>query len=169
MAIEPARIKDVKEVIKLIGRVYEEYGFIFEPVEELPDLLTFEQHYVAPQGTFFILRSEKEVVGSVGVERLDGSSAELHRLYLDAHLRGRGLGRALVEAVIVWCRTEGIGHLLLWSDTRFERAHTLYERMGFQRTGERALHDINRSYEYRYERSLSSKIGSRRETSHEEG
>jgi hypothetical protein len=30
----------------------------------------------------------------------------------------------------------------------------LYERMGFQRTGERALEDINHTREYRYERSL---------------
>jgi GNAT superfamily N-acetyltransferase len=61
----------------------------------------------------------------------------------------------LVEAVIEWCRAEGIEHLVLWSDTRFDRAHMLYERMGFRRTGERALHDINQSREYGYERLLS--------------
>jgi hypothetical protein len=44
---------------------------------------------------------------------------------------------------------------VLWSDTRFDRAHVLYERMGFRRTGERALHDINHSREYCYERPLS--------------
>ncbi len=145
---------DAPAVIRLIGRVYAEYGFIFEPVEELPDLLAFTQHYVAPYGAFFVIRSRRNVVGSVGVERLGGGAAELHRLYLDADLRSRGLGRALVEAVIAWCRDEGIMHLLLWSDTRFDRAHTLYERMGFQRTGERALDDINHTREYRYERRL---------------
>ena len=88
------------------------------------------------------------------VERLGESSAELHRLYLDADLRGRGLGRALVEAVITWCRAEGIAQLLLWSDTCFDRAHVLYERLGFRRTGERALDDINHTREYRYERAL---------------
>jgi len=152
--IEPARAEDAQGVIRLIGRVYAEYGFTFEPADELPDLLTFTQHYVAPYGTFFVIRHYGQVVGSVGVERLGESSAELHRLYLDANLRGRGLGRALVEAAIAWCRAEGMTHSLLWSDTRFERAHVLYKRMGFQRTGERALNDINYTHEYRYERSL---------------
>jgi len=152
--IELASPADAPAVIRLIGRVYAEYGFIFEPVEELPDLLAFTQHYVVPYGAFFVIRSRGNVVGSVGVERLGGGSAELHRLYLDADLRGRGLGRALVEAVIVWCRAEGIRQLFLWSDTRFDRAHVLYERMGFQRTGERALDDINYTREYRYERVL---------------
>jgi GNAT superfamily N-acetyltransferase len=152
--IEPASPVDVPAVIRLIGRVYEEYGFIFEPAAELPDLLAFIHHYVTPRGTFFIIRQNGQVVGSVGVERLGESSAEIHRLYLEADLRGRGLGRALVEAVIVWCLAEGIRHLLLWSDTRFDRAHGLYERMGFARTGERALDDINHTREYRYERLL---------------
>jgi GNAT superfamily N-acetyltransferase len=153
-SIQSARAADAPAVISLIGRVYEEYGFIFEPAAELPDLLAFPRHYVAPHGAFFVIRQNGRVVGSVGVERLGESSAELHRLYLDADLRGRGLGRALVEAVMAWCRAEGIVRLLLWSDTRFDRAHVLYERMGFRRTGERALHDINHTREYRYERAL---------------
>jgi putative acetyltransferase len=154
LTVEPARAEDAQEVIGLIGRVFAEYGFIFEPADELPDLLTFARHYVAPRGAFFVIRDQGQVVGSVGVEQLGESLAELHRLYLDADLRGRGLGRALVEAVIAWCRAGAIKHLLLWSDTRFERAHVLYARMGFQRTGERALNDVNLTREYRYERAL---------------
>ncbi|MBI3302525.1 MAG: GNAT family N-acetyltransferase [Deltaproteobacteria bacterium] len=152
--IEPATATDAPAVIRLIGRVYDEYGFVFEPAEELPDLLAFTQHYVAPHGAFLVIRDGGNVVGSVGVERLEGGVAEMHRLYLEAGLRGHGLGRALIEGVIAWCRAEGIRHLLLWSDTRFDRAHMLYERMGFQRTGERALNDINQSREYRYELPL---------------
>ena len=152
--IEPASSADAQTVIRLIGRVYDEYGFIFEPADEVPDLLAFTGHYVAPHGAFFVIRQHEQMVGSVGVERLGEGAAELHRLYLDADLRGRGLGRALVEAVIAWCRAEGIRHLLLWSDTRFDRAHVLYERLGFQRTGERALDDINHTREYCYERSF---------------
>jgi GNAT superfamily N-acetyltransferase len=152
--IEPASPADAPAVISLIGRVYAEYEFIFEPAAELPDLLAFPRHYAAPHGAFFVIRQNEQVVGSVGVERLGESAAELHRLYLDADLRGRGLGRALVEAVITWCRAEGIAQLLLWSDTRFARAHVLYERMGFRRASERALDDINHTREYRYERAL---------------
>lgn len=155
LVIEPGSAADAPAVIRLLGRVFDEYGFIFEPMTEVPDLLEFERHYAVPHGTFFVIRNGENVVGSVGVERLGEGTAELHRLYLDASLRGRGLGRALVEAALAWCRAEGIRHILLWSDTRFDRAHALYERMGFQRTDGRVLpNDLNQTREYRYERKV---------------
>jgi putative acetyltransferase len=155
LAVEPAVAGDVSGVIRLIGRVFAEYSFVFDPATELPDLFAFDRHYGEPRGAFFVVRDSGAVVGSVGVERLDGGSAELHRLYLDAGLRGRGIGRALADAVLDWCRARSIGHLVLWSDTRFDRAHVLYERMGFVKTGERTLpDDPNATREFRYERPV---------------
>jgi GNAT superfamily N-acetyltransferase len=156
LPIAPASADDVPAVIALIGRVFAEYGFVYDPAVEVPDLLAFARHYAPPAGAFFVVRREEGVVGSVGVERMDVDAAELHRLYLDVHLRGHGSGRALVETVLSWCRREGISDLVLWSDTRFDRAHRLYERMGFRRTGERTLAgDANQSREYRYDRPVS--------------
>jgi GNAT superfamily N-acetyltransferase len=153
--IEPATSADAPAVIDLIGRVFEEYAFVFDPVVELPDLLAFDRHYGTARAAFYVARLDGVVVGSVGVERLDGGTAELHRLYLDARLRGRGLGRALVDQVLDWCRDAGVRHLVLWSDTRFDRAHALYERIGFSRTGERTLPgDANETREFRYERDV---------------
>ena len=155
LAVRPAGIADAPAVVDLIGRVYLEYGFVYVPEVEVPDLLRFDQHYAAPRGAFFVVRDGDVVVGSVGVERLDDGSAELHRLYLDARLRGRGTGRALVEAALEWCRTQRISRMILWSDTRFDQAHRLYERMGFRRIGERVLpDDLNETREYGFERPV---------------
>ena len=155
LAVSLGRSADVPGVVELIGRVYLEYGFVYVPEIEVPDLYRFDQHYAAPRGAFFVVREGSAVVGSVGVERLEDGSAELHRLYLDARLRGRGTGRALVEAVLEWCRSQNVARLILWSDTRFDQAHRLYERMGFQRTGERVLpDDLNHTREYGFERPV---------------
>jgi hypothetical protein len=67
--IARASAAEVAAVIRLIGRVYDEYGLIFDPAEELPDLLAFTRHYCAPHGAFFVLRNHEEVVGSLGIER----------------------------------------------------------------------------------------------------
>ena len=143
-------------MIDLIGRVFAEYDFIWNPATEVPDLLDLERHYGGGAGAFWVARLEGRVVGSVGVERLPDGRAELHRLYLAASLRGRGVGRALVEAVLDWCRAAGIARLTLWSDTRFKTAHAVYERCGYRKTGRtRALHDLSNSTEFHFEKQLS--------------
>ena len=159
LGVVPAEAADVPGVIDLIARVFDEYRFVWDPLTEVPDLLAFDRHYRAPRGAFFVVHRNGRVVGSVGVERGAEATAELHRLYLDADLRGQGRGRALVEAVLRWCRASGIGHLVLWSDTRFDQAHALYERMGFRRTGTRDLaDDPNQTREHRYERAVDPAV-----------
>ena len=146
---------DAPGVIDLIGRVFVEYGWIWEPATEVPDLLRWAPHYEPPRGAFFVVREGERIVGSVGVDRGGDGTAELHRLYLDPTLRGRGLGNALVETVLGWCRDSGVTRLMLWSDTRFEHAHRLYLRHGFRQTGERELpEDINQTREYSFERAV---------------
>jgi GNAT superfamily N-acetyltransferase len=154
-AVVAATRDDTAGVIALIGRVYAEYGFVWDPAVEVPDLFDFDTRYGVPRGTFFVVREGGVVVGSVGVERLDGESAEIHRLYLEARLRGRGTGRALMEAALAWCRTEGLTRVTLWADTRFDRAHQLYTRLGFIRGPERVLpDDLNATREYFFERKV---------------
>jgi len=153
--VTAASAADVDGVIALIGRVFAEYGFIFDAAVEVPDLHAFAAHYAPPRGAFYVVRKHAIVVGSVGVEQLNAETAELHRLYLDAAWRGRGLGRVLVEAVLDWCRAHEVPRLVLWSDTRFDLAHRLYERMGFRRTGERTLpEDVNDTREHGFERMV---------------
>jgi RimJ/RimL family protein N-acetyltransferase len=156
LAIRPGTAADAPGVVALIGRVFVEYGWIYDPPTEVADLLAFDAHYAAPHGAFWIVVDDGRVVGSVGVDRKGGPDvAELHRLYLDADQRGRGLGEALVGLVLDWCRAQAIARLELWSDTRFEHAHRLYLRLGFHRDGERTLAgDINDTREYRFERDV---------------
>ena len=147
--------EDAAAVVELIGRVFAEYRWIWDPPREVPDLLAFSDHYVEPRGAFWVVADHGRVVGSVGVERLEDGVAELHRLYLAPDRRGQGLGEALVEQVLDWCRARAIGRLVLWSDTRFEHAHRLYLRLGFRQHGARTLPgDINDSREYGFQREV---------------
>ena len=153
--IRPGTHDDAPGVVALIGRVFVEYGWIYDPPTEVPDLFGFDAHYAAPHGAFWVVLDGARVVGSVGVDRRGTDLAELHRLYLDPDQRGRGLGQALVRLVLDWCRAQALGRLELWSDTRFEHAHRLYLRLGFRRDGERTLAgDLNDTREYRFERDV---------------
>jgi putative acetyltransferase len=155
LTVVAATRADAAGVIDLIGRVFAEYGWIWDPPTEVPDLLRWAPHYEPPHGAFFVVREAGRVVGSVGVDRKGSDTAELHRLYLEPHLRGRGLGDALVTTILDWCRDRRVARLVLWSDTRFVHAHRLYLRHGFRRTGERELAgDLNQSREYHFERAV---------------
>ena len=155
--IRAATRGDAPAVVALIGRVFVEYGWIWDPPTEVPDLLNFDAHYAVPHGAFWVVVEDDRVVGSVGVDRKSADTAELHRLYLEPGQRGRGLGEALVGLVVDWCRARSVPGLELWSDTRFEHAHRLYLRLGFRRDGERTLEgDVNDTREYRFERDVES-------------
>ncbi len=55
----------------------------------------------------------------------------LEELYVVPALRGRGIGRALLEAALDAARTEGATHMELGTSENDEAARSLYESAGF--------------------------------------
>jgi GNAT superfamily N-acetyltransferase len=80
--------------------------------------------------------------------------AELKTLYVWPGARRSGLGAALVGHAEAVARARGDRRMELWSDTRFVEAHRLYERLGYRRGPTRELHDLSRSVEFFFSRSL---------------
>jgi GNAT superfamily N-acetyltransferase len=75
--------------------------------------------------TFGIFDKERAKTGHVG------------GMWVDPGVRGRGAGRALVEAAIAWARSRGLDRLELWVTKGNGPAVRLYERAGFADTGRR--------------------------------
>jgi GNAT superfamily N-acetyltransferase len=76
------------------------------------------------------------VVGTAGgITSDDGSAAELVSMWVAASARGRGIGDALVTAVLAWAAAEGFGQVQLWVSEDNVPAERLYARHGFRRTG----------------------------------
>src|SRR3990167_4025595 len=53
----------------------------------------------AGEGAFVIAYLDDVPVGCGAVRRLDETTAELKRMYVDPSVRGQGIGRALVDAL----------------------------------------------------------------------
>ena len=66
-------------------------------------------------------------------DRVD--APHLGGMWVDPAARGRGVGRALTEAVLDWARERGCRAIALWVTDGNAAAIALYERMGFTRTG----------------------------------
>ena len=85
------------------------------------------------EGAFLIAYLDDLAVGCGAVRRLDESTAELKRMYVNPSVRGRGIGRALVESLEREARLLGVTRIVLETGTRLAPAIKLYESMGFVR------------------------------------
>lgn len=154
LAIRPGRDTDAEDYIALIGAAWSEYpGCVLDVDAEVPELRALATWFATWDGALFVAERAGRVVGMVGTRPLpdDAPGWEICRLYLDAAERGTGLAQRLLHLVEEHARNQGAERLVLWTDTRFDRAHRFYEKEGYVRQGPiRALDDLSRSVEYRY-------------------
>jgi GNAT superfamily N-acetyltransferase len=91
-----------------------------------------------PGGAFVVLFDDDVPVAGGGLKRLDGEACEIKRMYVVPEARGRGLGRALLEALESEARR--LGYRLARLDTGPQQpgAQRMYETAGY-----RAIEDFN--------------------------
>jgi len=162
LEIVPFEDRHADGVLALIGGIFAEYGLTFEPAGYDADLVQIHGNYFRPGGAFWVLEEAGRVVGTVAVVPVSPSEVEIKRVYLHASLRGKGWGRMLVEHSLSWATAHGHTKAQLWSDVKFTRSHLMYTRLGFTRTGIRDCQDVDRSREYRFEKTLSVLATARR-------
>jgi len=142
LTITLATDNDSRDVIAMIDEIYREYDDVIFLEGADADLLAITETYRGQGGEFWICRSaEGELAGTVAVKIDDAGEATLKRMYVRKTFRGTGLAGRLFETVVAWARARGAGRLVSWSDTRFERAHAFYARLGMEQFGLRAMTD----------------------------
>lgn len=77
------------------------------------------------------------LVGFAVGKVIAGVGGELESVAVAAGARRAGVGRALCEAVISWCRAEGAEEVELEVRSASQAAMALYESLGFVRVGMR--------------------------------
>lgn len=95
-------------------------------------------HQLKTLATFVAVVDGRDV-GIVRGSRVDSpaQSAYLFSMWVAAEARGKGLGDALVDAVIEWARVQGLSSLFLDVREDNQNALSLYVRKGFRETGQR--------------------------------
>lgn len=101
-----------------------------------PELDHLSRYYGAdPARRAYFILEDGAVLGGVGVAEFSGpdACAELQKLYLADGLKGRGLGRRLLETAEDAARTLGYRRLYLETHSALVPALRLYEAAGFTR------------------------------------
>jgi putative acetyltransferase len=152
----PVRDTDAQDLIGLITLCFAEYpGCYFDPHDDMPDIVRPAQSRLATDGHFVVVEDATgRVCACVGIDFPEGDVAELHRLYVRPDMRSRGLAKDLTRRMERIARKRKATRMILWSDTRFTKAHALYEGLGYQRSVSRSLGDISKSREFFFEKAL---------------
>jgi len=83
---------------------------------------------------FFVARSDGAAVGC-GALVLEDGYGEIKRMFVDASMRGKGVGHAVLEALEGYARSVGFQVLRLETGVHNREAVALYARNGYERGG----------------------------------
>jgi GNAT superfamily N-acetyltransferase len=116
---------------------------------EMPEYRALASYYSGQGGALWVAEQAGAIVGMVATRPVSDGAWEICRVYVHPSLHGLGLGHDLLDTAEKFAAAAE--KLVLWSDTRFERAHRFYGKRSYVRSGSiRVLNDISSSLEYRY-------------------
>jgi putative acetyltransferase len=90
-------------------------------------------HYAPPDGRLLLAEYDGQLAGCVALHKWEDGACEMKRLYLRSSFRGKGLGRAIAEKIIVEARS--IGYQRMRLDTigpLMKDAVEMYRKLGFR-------------------------------------
>ena len=145
---------DGPALIALIAACWAPYrGLTLDVDGEMPELHALATYY---NGALWVAEQQDRVVGMIATRPAPDSDAsnrawEICRVYVDPALHGSRLAHELLDAAESHAIRRGAARLILWTDTRFERAHAFYEKRSYIRQGGiRVLNDKSNSLEFGY-------------------
>lgn len=131
--IKPARFPEDLEPVVAIFREYvasPSVSLDFQDYE--PEFASLPGKYAAPDGRLFLLWKGGAVVGCAALRKVAGSICEMKRVYIRPAARGEGLGRRLIESILVEAREAGYSRICLDVLPEFFAAQGIYESLGFR-------------------------------------
>ncbi len=128
VAIEPFDSVDAR---RLVGALDVELSLLYEPQQRFGPNLKPE-HLKPGLGTFVVARTDGRAVGCGALRRLDASSGEVKRMYVDPEVRGRGVAKHVLARLELAAAELGIRRLVLETGIHQAEAIALYSRAGFR-------------------------------------
>jgi GNAT superfamily N-acetyltransferase len=142
LIIRRAEIEDINEIGFLANQIWPKvYDYMISP-EQIQYMLKLyyspeslyrqmtEQHH-----TFFLAEIDESPVGFASFGKISERLFKLHKLYLQPEFQHKGIGKALIEAILDEAFEAGGGVLQL-NVNRNNKSIPFYQHMGFAIVGE---------------------------------
>lgn len=128
-----------------LGSIIRQHGVLYS--QEWGFDITIEIYVAGPLSVFagnrgnrqkiWIVEKEGSFLGSVAVAEHSREEAQLRWLLLDPAVRGRGIGRRLVEEAVRFAKETGYRTIFLWTVHVLTVAARIYRDAGFRLTLEK--------------------------------
>lgn len=133
ISIRSAANADCGRVQNLVFGVLREYGLSPDCRETDKDIADIETNYIKRGGVFELLEdAEGNLLGTAGLYPLDDKKVELRKMYFDKSLRGRGLGKLVLNRLIGEAKRRGFRQIYLETNSVLKKAIHLYRKFGFE-------------------------------------
>ncbi len=127
---------DLGWIVQHHGELYaSEYGWGMEFEALVAGIVaSFGEHHDDKRERLWIAEHDGERVGSIMLVTYpdDPTVAKLRLLIVDPSMRGRGVGKLLVETCIAFAREAGYRKITLWTHDILVAARGIYARSGFR-------------------------------------
>lgn len=127
IAIADPRIDEVRQLVEH----HLKFGRLHSPPQDAYALEV--DGLLDPAVTLFSIRCRGELVAIGALKRLDDQHAELKTMHTAEHVRGLGIGRAMLDYLLAVVRERGFEHVSLETGSMeaFAPARSLYVSGGF--------------------------------------
>ncbi len=97
------------------------------------DLENPKNDYARDKGSFLVItNSNGEVLGTGGFTKINELICEVKKFYLHPSLRGKGLGKILLNTLILQAEKLGFKKIVLQTNPVMDSAIALYKKLGFK-------------------------------------
>ncbi|MCP3951261.1 MAG: GNAT family N-acetyltransferase [Desulfobacterales bacterium] len=130
---------DIGYIIYRHGVLYaQEYGFddSFDLYVGKP-LIVFAENFDPEKENLWIAEKGTDIVGSLAIVNTGAKVAQLRWLLVEPAARGLGIGQALVERGVAFCRTRSYKEIFLWTIDYLGAAKKIYTGAGFKKTDQK--------------------------------
>lgn len=128
---------DLGDIISLHGQLYwKEYGYDvrFEQYV-LETLHDYVRAFDPRRDRIFVASSMGRMAGVVAIQHREGKEAQLRWFLIRPEFRGIGLGKALMQRAMDFCREQRFRKVYLLTTNQQTTAAALYKKWGFEKKG----------------------------------
>ncbi len=127
-AATPADFENGKQLFRQYIQSLD-FALTFQDVDR--ELAEIAIEYNAPTGALLLACDEDNAIACAGIRKIDGSTAELKRMFVDPAYRGLQLGQQLLQQALGEAKLSGYRFIRLDTVPHMKAAIKLYKDAGF--------------------------------------